>query len=283
MKKFSPSFTLIELMAASTVMSIVLLLLLGIQDQMSRAWSNANKKTSATREARAALRLMAADLGAIYFKTNMSTIGYAYNPMSNTVPLVVFADGAVTTAGISIPNAQAQPSGASKAIFALVRRPSVGTNGSFDEIAAVGYYVGSNTTTDINGFRTTSYNLYRFYRPASNLVSNLIVFNGTNVSSLFTPSLSDEILARNACNLQLTFYGPTAGTMNGLITVVPEGPTGTSSFYSGNKLQIELTVYPDEVVSSGVLGTTLMNWGLSKYVQKYGRTFEIRQDILRSY
>ena len=280
MKKFSPSFTLIELMAASTVMSIVLLLLLGIQDQMSRAWSNANKKTAATREARAALRLMAADLGAIYFKTNMSTIGYAYNPMSSTVPLVMLADGSVATAGIRIPNAQ--PNGASKAIFALVRRPSVGSN-AFDEIAAVGYYVGSNITTDINGFRTTSYNLYRYYRPASNLVSNLIAFNGTNVNGLFAPSLNDEILARNACNLQLTFYGPTAGTMNGLITVVPEGPTGTNSFYSGNKLQIELTVYPDEVVSSGVLGTTLMNWGLSKYVQKYGRTFEIRQDILRSY
>jgi len=280
MKKFSPSFTLIELMAASTVMSIVLLLLLGIQDQMSRAWSNANKKTSATREARAALRLMAADLGAIYFKTNMSTIGYAYNPMSSTVPLVMLADGSVATAGIRIPNAQ--PNGASKAIFALVRRPSVGSN-AFDEIAAVGYYVGSNITTDINGFRTTSYNLYRYYRPASNLVSNLIAFNGTNVNGLFAPSLNDEILARNACNLQLTFYGPAAGTMNGLITVVPEGPTGTSSTYSGNKLQIELTVYPDEVVSSGVLGTTLMNWGLSKYVQKYGRTFEIRQDILRSY
>jgi hypothetical protein len=261
-------------------MSIVLLLLLGIQDQMSRAWSNANKKTAATREARAALRLMAADMSAIYYKTNMSTIGYAYNPMSNTVPLVVFADGAVATAGIRIPNAQ--PNGASKAIFALVRRPSVGSN-AFDEIAAVGYYVGSNITTDINGFRTTSYNLYRYYRPASNLVSNLIAFNGTNVNGLFAPSLNDEILARNACNLQLTFYGPAAGTMNGLITVVPEGPTGTSSTYSGNKLQIELTVYPDEVVSSGVLGTTLMNWGLSKYVQKYGRTFEIRQDILRSY
>ena len=280
MKRFAPSFTLIELMAASTVMSLVLLVLLGIQDQMSRAWSNANKKTAATREARAALRLMAADLSAIYYKTNMSTIGYAYNPMASTVPFVMLADGSVATAGIRIPNAQ--PSGASKAIFALVRRPSVGTN-AFDEIAAVGYYVGSNTTTDINGFRTTSYNLYRYYRPASNLVSNLIAFNGTNVSGLFAPSLNDEILARNACNLQLTFYGPTATVMNGLITVVPEGPTAATSTYSGNKLQIELTVYPDEVVSSGVLGTTLVNWGLSKYVQKYGRTFEIRQDILRSY
>lgn len=281
MKKLAPSFTLIELMAASTVMSIVLLLLLGIQDQMSRAWSNANKKTGATREARAALRLMAADLGSMYYKTNMSTIGYAYNPMSNNVPMLVMADGSIRTAGLLIANAQ--PGGASKAIFALVRRPSVGANGSYDEIAAVGYYIGSNTMTDINGFRTTSYNLYRYYRPASNLYSNLIVFDGTNVGGLFAPSLNDEILARNACNLQLTFYGPTNNSLNGLVATIPEGASSLQSYYSGNKLQIEVTVYPDEVVSSGVLGTSLTNWGRNQYVQKYGRTFEIRQDIWRAY
>ena len=49
------SFTLIELMAATSVLSVVLLMMVGMQDQMSRAWSNSNRRTDATREARAAL------------------------------------------------------------------------------------------------------------------------------------------------------------------------------------------------------------------------------------
>ena len=64
----SNSFTLIELMAASTVLSIVLLMMVGMQDQMSRAWSNANRRTDATREASAACRLMAQDLSCLVFR-----------------------------------------------------------------------------------------------------------------------------------------------------------------------------------------------------------------------
>jgi len=48
------AFTLIELMAATTVLSVILLMMVGMQDQMSKAWSNANRRTDATREARAA-------------------------------------------------------------------------------------------------------------------------------------------------------------------------------------------------------------------------------------
>ena len=56
------AFTLIELMAATTVLSVILLMMVGMQDQMSKAWSNSNRRTDATREARAACRLMSQDL-----------------------------------------------------------------------------------------------------------------------------------------------------------------------------------------------------------------------------
>ena len=53
-RRLIAAFTLIELMAATTVLSVVLLMMVGMQDQMSKAWSNANRRTDATREARAA-------------------------------------------------------------------------------------------------------------------------------------------------------------------------------------------------------------------------------------
>ena len=69
------AFTLIELMAATTVLSIILLMMVGMQDQMSKAWSNSNRRTDATREARAAASLMSADLTCPIFRapTNSSS------------------------------------------------------------------------------------------------------------------------------------------------------------------------------------------------------------------
>ena len=67
------AFTLIELMAATTVLSVILLMMVGMQDQMSKAWSNANRRTDATREARAASLLMARDLST--FAMRGKTIG----------------------------------------------------------------------------------------------------------------------------------------------------------------------------------------------------------------
>jgi uncharacterized protein (TIGR02599 family) len=64
------AFTLIELMAATTVLSVVLLMMVGMQDQMSKAWSNANRRTDATREARAACLLMARDLSTFSVRIN---------------------------------------------------------------------------------------------------------------------------------------------------------------------------------------------------------------------
>jgi len=66
--KTTPSFTLIELMAATTVLSVVLLMMVGMQDQMSKAWSNANRRTDATREASAACRLMYEDLSCLVYR-----------------------------------------------------------------------------------------------------------------------------------------------------------------------------------------------------------------------
>jgi hypothetical protein len=81
-------------MAATTVLSVILLMMVGMQDQMSKAWSNSNRRTDATREARAACLLMARDLSTFAmrgkafgrfdsFPTNLTNAGVPFYYSSN--------------------------------------------------------------------------------------------------------------------------------------------------------------------------------------------------------
>lgn len=273
------SFTLIELMCASTLLSVILLMMVGMQDQMSKAWSNSNRRMDATREARAALRMMSSDLGNLYFRTNTSGSTFAYNPSRSPIPMAILND---TARAITLPITNAQTG--SVAIFALVQRQSSvpNPNAVFDEFCAVGYYIGSGEAVDVNGFKRTNYNLYRYFRTGTNLTPALTTYlqarnPGASVAGIFSPSPNDEILARNACNLQVTVYPIGTVPTNGLVFSVQES-TGSTNFYKGNRYQIELTTYPDDVVSSGVLGG-LADWTNASNVQKYGRTFEGRKNL----
>ena len=273
------SFTLIELMCACTLLSVILLMMVGMQDQMSKAWSNSNRRMDATREARAALRMMSSDLGNLYFRTNTWGSTMAYNPSRSPIPMAILNDDARATT-LPITNAQT----GSVAIFALVQRQSSvpNPNAVFDEFCAVGYYIGSGEDVDVNGFKRTNYNLYRYFRTGAQLTPALITYlqaknPRASVADIFSPSTNDEILARNACNLQVTVYPANSVPSNGLVFSVIES-LGNKTFYHGNKFQFELTTYPDDVVASGVLGG-LTNWTNASNVQKYGRTFEGRKNL----
>jgi len=277
------SFTLIELMCASTLLSVILLMMVGMQDQMSKAWKNSNRRMDATREARAALRMMSSDLGNLFFRTNTDGSTMAYNPSRSPVPMAILNAKARKLTLPSMVNVQTD----SVALFALIQRqPTVpNPDALFDEFSAVGYYIGSGTTTNVNGVANTTYNLYRYFRTGAQLTPALIAYlqatnARTSVEGIFQPSADDEILARNACNLQVTVYpASSAVPTNGLMFSVIEG-LGNTTLYHGNKYQFELTTYPDDVVVSGVLGD-LSKWALPSNVQKYGRTFEGRKNLER--
>jgi len=273
------SFTLIELMCATTLLSVILLMMVGMQDQMSKAWKNSNRRMDATREARAALRMMSSDLGNLFFRTNTSGSTFAFNPNRSPIPLAILNDAARNT---TLPIANAQTG--SVAVFALVQRQSstANSNAIFDEFSAVGYYIGSAVDVDVNGFSRTNYNLYRFFSDGTNLTPGLITYlqsasASASVANIFRPSTDDEILARNACNLQVRVYPTNSVPANGLIFSVSELTT-SNTFYHGNSYQFELTTYPDDVVASGVL-KDLAAWSDKANVQKYGRTFEGRKNL----
>jgi len=268
------AFTLIELMAATTVLSVILLMMVGMQDQMSKAWSNSNRRTDATREARAAARMMAADLGGMIYRPNSTNNGgasgtdnFALILTNQGLPYLYSSNG---LGPITIPNAQPN----SAYLFALCNQASRGTN--YADVGLVGYYIASSGRTNINGFVVTNYNLHRYYVPASNAVSNLTSwFANRTVNSLFpgVNPATDDILARNTCNLRITFFGK--GVTNGLSY---SNNTTTASSYRGNKAQVEWTTYPEDVAQK----IATADWAKSANIQKFGRSFEFRLDMRKN-
>jgi type II secretory pathway pseudopilin PulG len=260
------AFTLIELMAATTVLSVVLLMMVGMQDQMSKAWSNANRRTDATREARAACLLMAQDLStfAMRGKTNGRFSSFPTNLTTTPVPFYYF-----NGAGGIVP--AAAPSCAQ--FFGLIPQANKGTNPA--DIALVGYYIASTNQTNVNGFVTTSYNLFRYYVPPSNALSGIATWlsspNGSAAALFTNIAGNSEILARNACNLQLTFYSQNNTIVNGLNY---SNNTSSDPFYGGNKMAIELSFYPEDVAQK----ITNSAWMNATNIQKFARSFEFRID-----
>jgi len=281
MKK-SPSFTLIELMAATTVLSVILLMMVGMQDQMSKAWSNANRRTDATREASAACRLMAEELSCLVYREQAIDDRKAI-PSSLTNQGVPFLYSSNGSGPITIPNAQ---SGASYFFAVAARKPS---GSGLEDLALVGYYIASAPRTNVNGFATTNYNLYRYYVSASNAMNNLNTWfsaskSARTASMLFAPNPgTDDILARNTCNLRITAYNRPDGTTGGLSNRVQNGlnyqfvSAGSTSYYSGSKLQVELSVYPEDYAQK----IPYTSWSNSANIQKYARSYEFRIDIPR--
>jgi hypothetical protein len=258
-------------MSATAVLSVILLMMVGMQDQMSKAWANANRRSDATREARAACNLMARDLSTFVMR------GKAYgrfdsfhtNLIDAPVPFFISTNGA---AGL-VPGATTN----SVQFFGLIPQTSKGNDPA--DIALVGYYIGSATNTNANGFTTTSWNLYRYYIAPAKAVGEIAAWlstpNGTAANLFKNIATNSEILARNACNLQITFYGSTNAN-SGLITngLNFSNNGSTSGFYRGNKIAVELSFYPEDVAQR----ITNSAWMSTANIQKYARSFEFRID-----
>ena len=268
------AFTLIELMAATTVLSVILLMMVGMQDQMSKAWANANRRTDATREARSAAILMAADLTCPIFRspTNKSKKDqFADSLINKGLPFVYSSNG--TGSGLSISNIQ---SGSSCLFFVTPKKITSPNNSS--DLALVGYYVGQTSSTNINGFKTTNLNLYRYYVPNPSTQLSTWFANPTSASlnSLFSAiDANSEILARNVANLQILFYNEGTNPIEGMNYA---NTTSMGTIYRGNKIQVSLTLYPEDAAQKF---TSLNNWTNSNNITKFSRSFEFRVDCWR--
>jgi type II secretory pathway pseudopilin PulG len=256
----SRSFTLIELMAATAVLSSVLLLMVGMQDQMSRAWNNANRRTETGREARAALRMMATDFSAL--KTRRPTSGPVanmVNPILTDAPIPFVYYGGQGSAPLTIAGRLA----GSSYLFGVVSRPG-------GELNTVGYYVARAATTNLNGLVLTNAHLFRYRSNAVNTASNLTAYfsAGSNaVSTLFrgVSPTNDEILAYNVAGLSIRALGTNVNA-NGANFTLAEVTN------QGCRLHVTLHLYPEEVAQR--LSAT--DWTNPVNLAKFSRSYEFR-------
>jgi len=269
------SFTLIELMAATTVLSVVLLMMVGMQDQMSKAWSNANRRTDANREARAACRLMAKDFSCLALRgTNGSrTAMRGPNVTNSPISFYYFSGtGNVVGSALTMPTNLAPNT---SYLFGVIPRAPRSANES--DFALIGYYVASDKNVNINGFSVTNYNLHRYYKISNaDTIPAFTKWIGDKQANSLFPSVStnDEILARNVCNLQIKVFGST-NYPNGLSSIINYGSSVINGIYQGNKMHFELTFYPDDVAQKLNFPSA---WTNTDNLQKHARSYEFRVD-----
>jgi type II secretory pathway pseudopilin PulG len=308
------SFTLVELMVAAVITSLLLLGMTGIFDQSMKAWRLASRRADAEREVRAALGTIQRDLRGLWVETNVPA--YRFTNRVPTPDYVRFPRTPELAQSVSIFFLSTQSADA---------QPDAG-NVNRGDLCGVGYYVAwDGTANDRKG----AYNLYRYFQPSGAQLGHLIDFLDLSGpiagrTRLFRestiPDTRDEIVGANVVNFRAEFKcvppfrarSPLVAEFNGPLILAPRGtrsylstqPRSRGDTFSigGNTLgvvledvltspsvptnsvlvgglgyvQLELTAYGSEAVRTF---TRSNDWLNSDNIKKFGRAFLWRVDL----
>jgi len=175
LSKKSSAFSILELLVAVSVLSILLVVLMNIVQSSTSLWRGSENKVEAYREARAALQVMASDLKSILPTTNTDFFRTNLMPSPNI------------------------------AFLAALPISSQDTTSSKSDVCTVAYYSDYGNKSPIAGDKgRQSYNLYRYFVESNETFTNLT----SNPTTALTASFDTnhfEILARNIVDFQTTY------------------------------------------------------------------------------
>jgi prepilin-type N-terminal cleavage/methylation domain-containing protein len=195
LSKKSPAFSLLELLVAVSVLSILLVILLNIVQGATSLWRTSENKVEAYREARAALQVMSSDL-------------------KNILPSTNFAFFRTNISGY--------PSATNLAFLATLPISSQNID-SLSDVCTVGYFLAYNNKSPIAGATgRQSYNLYRYFVESNETFEKLSDASGPTAVLDFDSDFPAEILARNVVGFNAT-YLVTNGT--GAFTIWTQSST----------------------------------------------------------
>ncbi len=173
LSKKSPAFSLLELLVAVSVLSILLVILLNIVQGATNLWRTSENKVEAYREARAALQVMSSDLRNILPSTNFA---FFRTDLTNTPNI-----GFLTTLPLSSQNTT-----------------------SLSDVCTVGYFLKYDDKSPVAGTSgRQSYNLYRYFVESNETFANLTANSTTPLTTSFDTNHC-EILARNVVSFNAT-------------------------------------------------------------------------------
>jgi len=174
LSKKNPAFSLLELLVAVSVLSILLVILLNIVQGATNLWRTSENKVEAYREARAALQVISSDLRNTLASTNTN---FFRTDLTNTPNL-----GFLTTLPLSSQNAT-----------------------SLSDVCTVGYFLKFDNKSQLtNALGRQSYNLYRYFVESNETFANLTANSTTALTTSFDTNHC-EILARNVVSFNATY------------------------------------------------------------------------------
>ncbi len=184
------AFTILELLVAMAVMSLLLVLLMNMVDSATKLWRVNENRVDSYREARAALGIMARDLQNLV-------------PTTNTSYFLFNADAfpKLSSAGTALTNTIS-----ASAAFFLAALPAAAQDSASNksDVCQVGYFLAFDRTTVATN---KSLNLYRYFRSSDPTFQALTAPSGLYQTPPPQPATDDtELLARNVTSLSLRAF-----------------------------------------------------------------------------
>lgn len=255
----SRGFTLVELMVAAGITTLLILGMTGIFDQAMKAWRLSSRRGDAEREVRAALATLKRDLKGCVVSPNLPIYVGTADPnfvgiSSSNLPNLAPTNASGTWTNVS-----------SVLFFATTQGATAAGSG---DLSGVGYYVAWSPLD--NGGRG-AYNLYRYYQPPPALFSNGLTNFLISSNRLFRANNRDEVVGANVMN----FWAQLVVVPPGLLANPSNFPTSGSITSRPTYVQMELTAYGSEAVRS----FTKDDWGNTNNIKKFGRSFIWRVDL----
>lgn len=270
------AFTLIELMVAAGITTLLLLGMTGIFDQSMKAWRLSSRRADAEREVRGALAQIKRDLSCMIVNSNLP-IAYNQSRISGQFINVASSGSFQLLIANHPPKSGPQGQDWSNASVVLFFATTGGSGqGNSGDVSGVGYFVTYDTNSNQG---RGAWNLYRRYQRPVDLLAGLQArIANPGVGPYHINTLSEpELIGANVFNFfaQPVNILTNAGGTNTNMVTYPSLQAGTNLTIRPRYMQLELTAYGSEQVR----GFQRADWFNTNNITKFGRSFIWRVDL----
>jgi type II secretory pathway pseudopilin PulG len=204
------AFTLVELLIATGITVAMVLMLGWMLGSLMSSASHATERVDAFRDARAALQMIERDL------RNLVRTQWQWDPSLGRLKQVT-----LLAAYFAVDNLYSDPATGNQQFYALVADQTTPSSG---DVCAVGYYCRWDD-------QLHAYSLRRFFRGTTDTRGVMLTAQQTTGyaadSVLYTPVLSDPVLAAYVWNFKVTMYdaaGTVINTYPYICDILPAAP-----------------------------------------------------------